>query len=251
MRAILLKSPETSADQLSVVETSQPEPGNGEVLVEVAFGGCNYADTMMRDGSYPHPKGYPLVAGLEISGRIAGLGEGVTDCQVGDRVAAFSEDAGGFADFCVVPAERLVRLPGGVSYEQGAAMMIQSLTAWHLLHTVSTTTPGDRLLIHAIGGGVGLNLTQLAVSAGARVFGTVGTPGKEEKALRFGAEMVVDRSAVDFVAAFTDALGPSPFDKVLDSTGATILDRSFPLVRKLGHVVSYGEAEGRPLPNLW
>ena len=132
-----------------------------------------------------------------------------------------------------------------------AAFPIQGLTAWHLLHNVSVTKPGDVILIHAIGGGVGLFATQLAVRAGATVIGTVGTKGKEARALDYGAAKVVNREDEDFVEAvmrFTEGKG---VDKVLDSTGASILDRSFSVIRKLGHVVSFGEAEGRPFPNLW
>jgi NADPH:quinone reductase len=170
---------------------------------------------------------------------------------LGAHVAGFSEDAGGFAEICAVPVERLIQLPEWMPLEQGAAFYIQSMTAWNLLHGVSRTGPGDTVLIHAIGGGVGLQLTQLAVAAGARVIGTVGTAGKEARALDYGAEVVVNRAEADFVAAamaFTDGRG---VDKVVDSTGASILDRSFDCIRKLGHVVSYGEAEGKPWPNLW
>ncbi|MEM9222432.1 MAG: zinc-binding dehydrogenase [Pseudomonadota bacterium] len=251
MRAILLQAPDQPGDALRVVEAEKPVPGVGEVLVEVAYGGCNYADTMMRDGTYPHPKGYPLIAGLELSGRVVAVGEGVSDLTLGMAVAAFSEDAGGFAQYCAVPAERCIPLPDGLGLDLGAAFVIQGLTAFHLLHTVSTTRPGDLLLIHAIGGGVGLYLTQLAVAAGARVIGTVGTPGKEKRALEYGAEQVFNREEKDFVDAIVAHTDGRELDKVLDSTGATILDRSFGLMRKLGHVVSYGEAEGRPFPNLW
>ncbi|MEM6762692.1 MAG: zinc-binding dehydrogenase [Pseudomonadota bacterium] len=249
MRAILLNAPGSPGDALQLVEAEKPEPKAGEVLVEVAYGGCNYADTMMRDGSYPHPKGYPLIAGLELSGKVAAVGEGV-GFEVGTPVAAFSDDAGGFAEFCAVPAERCIPLPAGMGLDLGAAFPIQGLTAYHLLHTVSTTRRGDVVLIHAIGGGVGLYLTQLAVAAGARVIGTVGTRGKERRALEFGAERVINREDEDFVASLKEVF-PQGIDKVLDSTGATILDRSFDVLRNLAHVVSYGEAEGRPLPNLW
>lgn len=251
MRAILLKAPGGAPDDMVVADVPEPEAGPGEVLVEVAYGGCNFADTMMRSGTYPHPKGYPLVAGLEIAGRVAALGEGVTGVSEGERVCAFSEQAGGFAERCAVPAERLIRLPDAIGLEAGAAFTIQALTAWNLLHLVGTVRPGDVILVHAVGGGVGLYLTQLAVRAGATVVGTVGTAGKEKRALDYGAAKVINRNDEDFVAAVMDFTGGKGVDKVIDSTGATILDRSFETIRKLGHVVSYGEAEGRPLPNLW
>ncbi|GAB5377293.1 MAG: quinone oxidoreductase [Acuticoccus sp.] len=251
MRAMLLRAPGDPEGSLSVVDVARPAPGPGEVLIEVAFGGCNFADTMMRDGTYPHPKGYPLVAGLEVSGRIAALGAGVRGLAPGDRVAAFIEEAGGYADFCVAQAARVVPLPDAMGLDAGAAFPIQGLTAWHMLNTISTTRPGDVVLVHAIGGGVGLYLTQFAVAAGARVIGTIGTAGKEARPLACGAELVVNRAETDFVTAIADHVGPHGVDKMLDSTGASILDRSFGLMRNLGHVISYGEAEGKPLPNLW
>ena len=250
MRAIVLNDP-TGADSMVFAEVPEPAPGAGDLLVDVAYCGCNFADTMMRIGTYPHPKGYPLVAGLEIAGRVAAVGPGVTGFKPGDRVAAFSEEAGGFAERCVVPAERAIRIPDSIGLDVAAGFLIQAMTAWNMLHNVSTTKPGDVMLINAIGGGLGLFATQLAVHAGATVVGTIGTPGKEKRALGFGAARVFNRGETDFVAetlAFTAGKG---VDTILDSVGATVLDRSFGAIRKLGHVVSVGEAEGRPLPNLW
>lgn len=251
MRAMLLSAANGMPESLAVVEVAKPEPGPGQVLVEVAYGGCNFADTMIWRGTYPHPKGFPMVAGLEIAGQVVAVGADVADVRVGDRVAAFLEDGGGFAEFCVVPAERIIPLPDAIPFDVAAAFPVQALTAWHMLHTVSTTRPGDLVLVHAIGGGVGLYLTQLAVMAGATVVGTVGTAGKERKALDYGAALVVNRNEADFVAEIQRFTGGRRLDKIVDSTGAGILDASFALMRDLGHVVSFGEAEGRPLPNLW
>jgi NADPH2:quinone reductase len=251
MRAMLLSAANGTPESLAVVEVAKPEPGPGQALVEVAYGGCNFADTMIWRGTYPHPKGFPMVAGLEISGRVAAVWPDVADVRVGDRVAAFLEDGGGFAEFCIVPAERIIPLPDAIPFDVAAAFPVQALTAWHMLHTVSTTRAGDLVLVHAIGGGVGLYLTQLAVMAGATVVGTVGTAGKEQKALDYGAALVVNRNEADFVAEIERFAGGRGLDKIVDSTGAGILDASFALMRNLGHVVSFGEAEGRPLPNLW
>lgn len=251
MRAVVFEKPDGAPGSTVIREVSTPQAGPGEVLVKVAYAGLNYADLMMRSGIYPHPKGYPLVAGLELAGTVSAIGPGVSDVAIGDRVAAFSEDAGGFAEYCVVPSDRVVHVPNEMGFDVAAAFFVQGLTAWNLLHTVSTTRPGDVILVHAIGGGVGLYLTQLAKAAGARVIGTVGTSGKETRAIEFGADLVVNRDDADFVEAvgkFTQGRG---VDKIIDSTGATILDRSFDAIRNLGHVVSYGEAEGPPLPNLW
>ena len=248
MRAIVVSKP---GGEISVADVAEPRPGPGEVSIDVAYAGCNFADTMIANGSYPHPKGYPLAMGLEPAGHIAEVGAGVQDFAVGDRVASFSENAGAFADRVVVPAERLIRIPDAIGLDVAAAFPLQGLTAWHLLHNVSVTRPDDTILLHAIGGGVGLMATQIAVAAGATVIGTVGTRGKEKRALAFGAARVINRDDEDFVAATLAFTGGKLVDKIVDSTGASILDRSFAAIRNLGHVVSYGEAEGRPFPDLW
>lgn len=251
MKAVILERPDGRPESVAVREVPAPGAGPGQVLVRVAFAGLNYADLMMRTGIYPHPKGYPLMAGLEMAGTVEAVGDGVDPARIGERVAAFSEDAGAFAELCAVPEERLIRLPDDVSLETGAAFYIQGMTAWNLLHGVSVTQPGDTVLVHAIGGGVGLYLTQVAKAAGATVIGTVGTAGKEQRALDYGADVVVNRAEADFVEVALRATGGRGVDKVVDSTGASILDRSFDTIRRLGHVVSYGEAEGKPYPNLW
>lgn len=251
MRAIVLNPPSDAGENMVVSTAPEVEPREGEALVRVAYAGCNFADTMMRRGTYPHPKGYPLVAGLEVAGTVVAVAPGVTEVAVGERVAGFSENAGGFAEFCAVPAAFLLRLPDNVGFDQAAAFFIQALTAWHLLHTVSKTNSGDVLLIHAIGGGVGLYLTQLAAAAGATVIGTIGTAGKEKRPLEFGAARVVNRNEEDFVAVALEMTGGRGVDKIVDSTGGSILDRSFEAIRNLGHVVSYGEAEAKPYTNLW
>jgi NADPH2:quinone reductase len=250
MRAVVLTAP-SGAAALTFAEIPAPQAGPGELLVKVAYGGMNFADLMMLLGTYPHPRGYPIVAGLEIAGAIAAIGPGVTGWRIGERVAAFSEQAGGFAECCVVPCERAIRIPDEVGLQTAASFPIQALTAWNMLHGVGRTAPGDVILIHAIGGGVGLAATQLAVRAGAVVLGTVGTVGKETRALGFGAARVFNRAEEDFVAGVLAFTGGRGVDKVLDSVGATVLDRSFEAIRMRGHVVSIGEAEGRPLPNLW
>ncbi|MBV8574383.1 MAG: zinc-binding dehydrogenase, partial [Acetobacteraceae bacterium] len=250
MRAIVITAP-GAAKNLEVAEAPAPTPGRGEALIDVAYCGCNFADTMIAKGTYPHPKGYPLIGGLEVSGRIAAVGPDTHGVSVGDAVAAFLEEAGGFADQCVAPAERLIPIPSGMGLDVAASFPIQALTSWHLLHNVSVTRPGDVILLHAIGGGVGLMATQLSVRAGATVIGTVGTRGKEKRALEFGAAKIINREDEDFVAAVMAFTGGKGVDKIVDSTGASILDRSFATIRKLGHVVSFGEAEGRPFPNLW
>lgn len=247
MRAVVLRRT-GGPEVLAVEELPDPQPGLGEVLVDVAFSGCNWADVQIRQGLYPHDKGLPIVVGFEISGTVATVGRGVDPALLGERVAAIVP-AGGYADRVVVAAQDLLPLPEGMSLEQGAAFPIQGLTAYHLVNTVYRVQSGDAVLCHAIGGGVGQLVTQLAVGKGARVFGTVGTPGKEAAPLAYGAERVINTRDEDFVEVLED-LVPEGFDLVIDSLGATTLDRSYALLRPLGHVISIGEAEGMPFPNI-
>lgn len=251
MRAVVIERASADGDGMTVAEVAEPEVGAGDLLVRVAYGGLNFADLMMRNGTYPHPRGYPLVAGIELAGEVAAVGDGVEGFGVGDRVVAFPEGAGGFAERCAVPAERAVKLPDDLGLDVAAAFFIQAMTAYYLLHHMTATRPGDTLLVHAAGGGVGLYLTQLASLAGAAVIGTVGTAGKDARVRAFGAVEAVDRNHRDFVEVALAHTGGVGVDKVIDSTGATILDRSFEAVRRFGHVLSFGEAEGRPLANLW
>jgi NADPH:quinone reductase len=220
------------------------------VLVDVAYAGCNWADTQIRTGIYPHARSYPLVLGLEISGRVSKVGPGVGGVKVGDRVAAFLEQGGAYAEKAVAPANILMPLPDTITFDVAAALPIQPLTGYHMLHTIYGIEPGETVLINAIGGGVGLFTTQLAVKAGARVIGTVGTPGKEKLALDYGAARVVVTPNEDFEAAVLAFTGGRGVDLAIDSLGATMLDRTFNVVRKLGHIISIGEAEGQPFKNI-
>ncbi|MFO1163346.1 MAG: zinc-binding dehydrogenase [Reyranellaceae bacterium] len=237
-------------EQLTVADMPDPVPGPGEVVIDVAYAGCNWADTQVRMGIYPHPMTYPMVLGFEVSGTVAALGPGVTGVSIGDRVATFPEKGGGYAEKCVASAIGLIRLPPAVGFDVGAAFPIQALTAYHMLYTIYGLERGDTVLVNAIGGGVGLACTQLAVHAGARVIGTTGTPGKEARALQYGAERVVVTASEDFEKAVLDLTGGKGVDLAIDSYGATMLDRTFNVVRKLGHVISIGEAEGQPIKNI-
>jgi len=249
MRAIVITEPAGNAN-MTLVEREQPTPAAGEARVTVAYCGCNWADTMLRRGTYPHPQTYPLVPGFEISGRVAAVGAGVTSVAPGDRVCGFFDTGGGYADEVVVPESALIPLQDAVDYRAGAATPLQGMTAWHVLHTLGRIGPGKTVLIHAVGGGVGLFATMIAKEAGARVIGTTGTRGKEQRPLELGAERVVNRAEEDFVKACDEFTGGEGVDLVLDSLGAETLDLSFQAVRKLGHAVNIGEAEGPPIENI-
>ncbi len=249
MKAVIVKSP-GGLEQLEVAEVAEPAPGPGDVLIAVAYCGLNWADRMIRVGTYPHPFDYPVVPGLEVAGIVAAVGAGVTRVKPGDRVAGFNEKGGGYAERCLVQQDWVFKLPDSMDFQTAAAFPIQGLTAYHMLHTVGRVRAGQWVLVHAIGGGVGLFCTQLAVHAGAKVLGTIGTPGKERLPLEYGAARVVLSGAEDFEAAALEVTGGRGVDLAIDSLGARTLDRTFNVVRKMGHVISIGEAEGLPFQNI-
>src|SRR5258708_9626518 len=153
-------------DQLTLADMPDPVPGAGEVLIDVAVAGCNWADTQVRQGIYPHPMTYPLVLGFEVSGTVAALGPGVAGVKLGDRVAAFAEKGGAYAEKCVTDAGGLIRLTDAIGFDVAAAFPIQALTAYHMMWTVyGGVGKGDTVLVNAVGGGVGLMWTQLARQA--------------------------------------------------------------------------------------
>lgn len=249
MRAVVVKTP-GGLDELAQMEMPNPIPGAGEVLVRVAYCGLNWADTMLRRGTYPHPVPYPVIPGVEVSGTIAAVGAGVTKFRPGDRVAAFHEKGGGYAELFRTIEDWTIPIPDALTLEAAASFPVQALTAWHMLHTVGRVHEGDFVLVHAIGGGVGLWCTQLAVRAGAKVIGTIGTPGKDRKATEFGASRVVLNEVEDFVAVAAEMTGGRGVALAIDLLGARTLDRTFDAVRKLGHIISIGEAEGLPYQNI-
>jgi NADPH2:quinone reductase len=249
MRAVVVKTP-GGLDELALADMPAPAPGPGEVLVRVAFCGLNWADTMIRRGTYPHPFTYPVIPGVEVSGTVVAVGAGVTKVRPGDRVAAFHEKGGGYAELFRTIEDWVIPIPDALTLEDAASFPVQALTAWHMLHTIGRVHVGDRVLVHAIGGGVGLWCTQLAVRAGADVIGTVGTPGKERKPMEFGASRVVLNASEDFVKVALELTGGRGVALAIDSLGARTLDRTFDAVRKLGHIISIGEAEGLPYQNI-
>ena len=248
MRAVVVHAP-GGVDALVVEDVAEPRPGDGEVLIEVAFAGCNWADTQVRRGTYPHPYDFPVIPGLEVSGTVLGVGAGVDHMEIGERVTALP-NMGGYGEKCVVDARMVTKLPDHIGLDVAAAFPIQALTAFHMLYTAYKLGKDDVVLLHAAGGGVGLQVVQMAVKAGARVIGTVGTRGKEEKALHYGADRVINLGDEDFVEVVKEMTGGRGVDLVVDSLGAETLDRSFDAVKVLGDVINIGEAQGKPFDNI-
>ncbi len=247
MRAIVV---EQTGGPEKLVQRDLPEPvaGPGEVVIDVAYAAANWSDIQKREGVYPDPVQYPAVLGLEVSGHVAAVGRGVRHLEPGHRVAAITAPymTGGYAERVKVGSRYVIPLPETISLQLGAAFPVVTLTAYHLLKSAHSLRRGQVILVHSIGGAVGLMVTQMAVAMGARVIGTVGSRSKSERALAYGAHFVVDRSKEDFVEAALDFTGGRGVDLVIDSLGADILPRSFDALRTYGRVINIGEAAGYP-----
>ncbi len=222
-------------------DVTVPEPGPGEVVVRIEAIGLNYIDTYHREGLYPVE--LPAIPGMEAAGVVDRVGAGVSEVQPGDRVA-YAGAMGSYAEEALVPAERLVPLPGDMSFELGAAALLQGITAHYLSHGSYPLGQKDTALIHAGAGGVGLLLIQMAKRLGARVLTTVSTVEKETLALGAGADEVIRYTELDFeeqVMALTDGRG---VDVVYDSVGKTTFDQSLNVLRPLGYMILFGQSSG-------
>ncbi|NMG32993.1 NADPH:quinone reductase [Azoarcus sp. TTM-91] len=219
-----------------------PPPAAGEVRLRQHAVGLNFVDTYYRSGLYPTP--LPSGIGAEAAGVVEALGEGVTDLQVGDRVAYAGGPQGAYAEARNMPADRLVCLPAALSFEQGAAMMLQGLTAQYLLRRTYRVQPGDTVLIHAAAGGVGLLMCQWAKVLGATVIGTVGSDAKAELAAAHGCDHPIVYTRESFPARVRELTGGEGVPVVYDSIGKDTFMDSLSCLRPLGMMVSFGNASG-------
>ena len=235
---------------LQLDELPTPRPGPGQVLVRVEAAGVNFLDTHHRSGTGtgPHFKStLPFIPGFEGAGVVEELGPGVTDVAVGDRVA-WESVMGSYASHLLVPAEKLVPLPDGISTRQAAAAMSQGLTAHYLTHSSYPVRPGDVCLVHAAAGGVGLLLCQAIKLRGGRVIGTTSSAAKAALARQAGADEVILYTEQDFqaeVMRLTDAKG---VQVVYDSVGKDTFDKGLDCLAPLGYMVLYGEPSGSVPP---
>ena len=217
---------------LAVEERPDPPLGAGEVRIEVAAAGINFADVMARMGLYPDAPKPPCVVGYEAAGTVLELGEGVNGLVPGQRVVAGTK-FGGYATQVVVPASDIVPLPESLTFEQGAAIPVNYVTAWAALIRYGAVQPGERVLIHAAGGGVGIAATQIARSAGAEVYGTA-SPSKHERIRELGVE-----HALDYTSPGWERDLP-PMDVILDAVAGQSFRTSYSLLRPGGRLVAFG-----------
>jgi NADPH:quinone reductase-like Zn-dependent oxidoreductase len=221
---------------LQVQERPDPTAGPGEVRIEVAAAGINFADVMARLGFYPDAPKTPCVVGYEVAGTVLELGEGASTPErplsVGQRVFA-STMFGGYASQVVAPAGDVVELADALSFEQGAAIPVNYGTAWAGLIGYGNVQPGERVLIHSVGGGVGIAATQIAKRSGAEVYGTA-SPGKHERCLELGADHAIDYTQPGWER------GLPKFDLIMDAIGGKSFRRSYEMLRPGGRLVAFG-----------
>ena len=237
---------------LQIVNVQVGEPGPGEIRIRHKAVGLNFIDVYQRSGLYALPM--PLQLGMEASGVIEAVGEGVTHLQVGDRAAYASAPPGSYCDVRVMPAMCVCKLPDAISFETGAAMMLKGLTAQYLLRRTQPQgglKAGDFVLFHAAAGGVGLIACQWAKALGLQLIGTAGSDEKCALAKAHGAAFVINYATEDFVARvkeITAASGESGVKAVYDSVGKDTFERSLDCLRPFGLMASFGNASGPVAP---
>jgi len=228
---------------LTYEEITVPAPGPGQIRVKQHAVGVNFVDAYFRMGLYPAPGGLPFIAGNEAAGEVVEVGPGVGEFKRGDRVA-YVQGPGCYTQERLVPAERAVKLPANISYEQAAAVMLKGLTVEYLLRRTFKVEKGTTLLIHAAAGGIGLILCQWAKHLGATVIGTVGSKDKAELARANGCHHTILYRDEDFVARVKEITAGKLCDVVYDGIGKTTFPGSLDCIRPLGMFVSFGSASG-------
>ncbi|MDN7430209.1 quinone oxidoreductase [Burkholderia sp. AU16741] len=234
-------------DVMKWVDVEVGAPKAGEVRIRQHAVGLNYIDVYFRTGLYPQP--LPGGLGMEAAGEVTAVGDGVTGFQAGDRVAYVGQPPGAYAQERVMPAERVVKLPDGISYDDAASVMLQGLTAHYLLRRTYPVKAGDTILIHAAAGGVGLLVCQWAKALGATVIGTVGSDEKAGLAKAHGCDHPIVYTRENFTQRVKEITHGAGVPVVYDSIGKDTYVGSLDSLAPLGYFVSFGNASG-PLPPI-
>jgi NADPH:quinone reductase-like Zn-dependent oxidoreductase len=229
---------------LQVQERPDPAVGAGQVRIAVRAAGINFADTMARVGLYPDAPKTPCVLGYEVAGEVESVGEGVADFQAGDRVMAGTR-FDGQAELVTVDAAQVLPLPERLSFEQCAAFPVNYGTAYAALILMGGLRQGDRVLIHAAAGGVGIAATQVARNVGAEIFGTA-SPGKHEAIRAQGVDHAIDYRSQDFEAEVMRITGGEGVDLAIDAIGPSSFRKDYRLLRQGGRLVMFGLSEAQP-----
>jgi NADPH2:quinone reductase len=226
---------------IQVRELPIPEPQLGQVLIRVAASGVNFIDLYVREGRYGNQT--PFTPGQEATGTIVAVGPGVADLKVGERVA-WCSILGTYAEYAVAPAERVVPIPAGVTFEQAAAAMLQGMTAHYLSQSAYPVQSGDEVLVHAGAGGTGLLLTQMAKTCGARVLTTVSSESKALLSREAGADEAIVYTETDFAIEVKRLTNGRGLAAVYDSVGKNTFEQSLACLKPRGTLVLYGSASG-------
>ena len=236
-------------EEIQLVDVTVGEPGPGEIRIRHKAVGLNYIDVYQRSGLYALPM--PLQLGMEASGIVEAVGDGVSHLKVGDRAAYASQPPGSYCELRVMPAKCVCKLPDEISFETGAAMMLKGLTAQYLLRRTlpqGGLKAGDFVLFHAAAGGVGLIACQWARALGLQLIGTAGSDEKCALAKEMGAAFVINYSTEDFVARVKEITGGKGVKVVYDSVGKDTFDRSLDCLSPFGLMVSFGNSSGPVAP---
>jgi len=233
-------------EQMKLVDVEVGEPGPGQIRIRHQACGLNFIDIYQRSGVYPLQ--LPVTLGMEASGVVEAVGEGVTHLKAGDRAAYASAPPGAYSTARVMNAVHVCKLPDSISFEDGAAMMLKGLTVQYLFATSARVKPGDTVLFHAAAGGVGLIACQWARAKGITLIGTAGTDEKCALAKAHGADHVINYTTQDFVKEVKAITGGKGVAAVLDSVGKATWAGSLDCIRPLGTMVTFGNASGKPDP---
>jgi NADPH:quinone reductase len=245
MKRVIVDEP-GGPDRLKFVDAPTPSPAAGEVLVKVAFSGVNFIDVYFRTGLYKADT--PITLGNEASGTVEQVGAGVSDVAPGDRVA-YAMVRGSYAEYAIVPAARLVKVPDDVELTTAAAVMLQGMTAHYLTHSTYPLTPESVCLVHAAAGGTGGLIVQMAKLRGAKVFGTTSSDDKAREVRALGADAAIIYTTQDFEAEVRRLTHDRGVDVVYDSVGKTTFDKSLASLRPRGTLALFGQSSG-PVPPL-
>jgi NADPH2:quinone reductase len=230
-------------EELQLQEVAQPKPGGGEVLVRVQAAGVNYADIYFRNGTLARPIPFPFTLGIEGAGEIEAVGEGVSELKRGDRVA-YKWSLGSYAEYDVVKAAEIAPLPDGVSFHDGAAIILQGLTAHYLVHEFYPIKRGSTVLVHAAAGGLGLLIVQWVKHMGGVVIGTVSTDEKAKIAREAGADNVILYTKHDFAEEVKKLTGGAGADYVIDGVGKSTFTKNLDALKPRGWATICGMASG-------
>lgn len=232
-------------ETLTIASRAVGEPGPGEIRIAHRACGLNFIDIYQRSGLYPQKM--PAALGMEASGVVEAVGEGVTHLKVGDRAAYAANPPGAYTEARVMPAAQVCPLPDAISFEEGAAMMLKGMTVEYLFHRTTPLKAGDTVLFHAAAGGVGLIACQWARSEGITLIGTAGSEDKCQLALDHGATHCINYRTEDFVVRVRELTGGKGVDAVMDSVGKDTFDGSLDCLKPLGMLINFGSASG-PVP---